>query len=263
MLELYHHSTSVCAAKVRLVLHEKQLEWKGNFVDILKGEQFEPAYLKLNPKAVVPTLVHDGKVIRESTVIDEYLDEVFPARPLRPDDAFGRAQMRLWTKLVDESLHICCAAITFALFHRYTVLKMAPAEVETYLQNTRDPVFRQRKRVWVQKGLEAPDVKDAIKFHDKLLSDMETALDESRWLCGDHYTLADVSLTPYVNRLEMLGLAAMWRDRPRVTDWFARIKARPNFQPAVIDWIPSQMASVMKANGSAQWPFFEQTLKAA
>ena len=62
MLTLYHQGSSVCAAKVRIVLHEKRLEWGSEYVDVLKGEQFEPAYLKLNPNAVVPTLVHDDKV---------------------------------------------------------------------------------------------------------------------------------------------------------------------------------------------------------
>jgi glutathione S-transferase len=57
MLELFHHGSSVCAAKVRVTLAEKGLEWMGHYVDILKGEQFDPSYMKLNPKAVVPTLL--------------------------------------------------------------------------------------------------------------------------------------------------------------------------------------------------------------
>ncbi len=52
MLELYHHGSSVCAAKVRLVLGEKNLEWTGHYLDILKGDQFDPNYLKLNKEAV-------------------------------------------------------------------------------------------------------------------------------------------------------------------------------------------------------------------
>ena len=73
MIMLYHHGSSVCAAKVRLVLAEKSVPWDGIYVDILRGDQFDPGYVKLNPKAVVPTLVHDGKVIVESSVICEYL----------------------------------------------------------------------------------------------------------------------------------------------------------------------------------------------
>ena len=94
MLHLYHHGSSVCAAKVRLVLAEKGLEWTGTYIDILKGEQFAPDYVKLNPKAVVPTLIHDGKVITESTLICEYLDDAFPDKPLKPADSHARWRMR-------------------------------------------------------------------------------------------------------------------------------------------------------------------------
>ena len=120
MLELYHHGSSVCAAKVRIVLAEKGLDWKGHYLDILKGDQFDPEYMKLNPKAVVPTLVHDGNVILESTVICEYLDEVFQQVALKPTDPVARAKMRLWTKAVDEDMHPACAEITFASSHRHT-----------------------------------------------------------------------------------------------------------------------------------------------
>ena len=146
----------------------------------------------------------------------------------------------------------------------HAVSRCPPAELETFLQNTRDPVFREHKRVWVLKGLEAPDVRDAIKFHDRTLAEMETALETSPWLAGDSYSLADVSLTPDINRLEMLGMAAMWRDRASRRRWFdSARRRRPNFKPAVLEWIPEQMANTMRANGSAQWRFVEHALKAA
>ncbi len=88
-----------------IVFGKKGLAWEGRYVDILKGEQLAPEYLKLNPKAVVPTLVHDGKVIRESTLICEYLDEIFPEMPLRPKDPYARVEMRMWTKRLDEEQH--------------------------------------------------------------------------------------------------------------------------------------------------------------
>src|SRR5262245_32702509 len=101
MIDLYHHGSSVCAAKVRFALGEKRLAWEGHYLDLHKGDQFAPEYLKLNPKGVVPTLVHDGRVIVESTVINEYLDEVSPEAPLKPDNPGARAAMRVWTKAVD------------------------------------------------------------------------------------------------------------------------------------------------------------------
>jgi glutathione S-transferase len=83
MLELYHSINSVCAQKVRIVLAEKELSHKEHLMT-LGGDQFDPAYMKLNPNAVVPTLIHDGQPIIESSVILYYLDEAFPERPLMP-----------------------------------------------------------------------------------------------------------------------------------------------------------------------------------
>lgn len=74
MLDLYHHGSSACAAKVRFDLAEKRLDWTGHYVDILAGEQFKPQFLAINPKAVVPMLVHNGEIIPESTVVCEYVE---------------------------------------------------------------------------------------------------------------------------------------------------------------------------------------------
>ena len=78
MLELYHHNLSVCAQKVRLALAEKGLDWEDRHVDLMKSEHLTPDYLALNPKGVVPTLVHDGKPVIESTIILEFLEDAFP-----------------------------------------------------------------------------------------------------------------------------------------------------------------------------------------
>ena len=102
MLELYHHGSSVCAAKVRWGMVEKELDFDAHYVDILKGEQFTPEYLALNPKGVVPTIVHDGNVVIESTVILEYLDLVFPEKKLTPEDPMDYVKTRFWTKALDE-----------------------------------------------------------------------------------------------------------------------------------------------------------------
>ena len=139
MFTLYHHGSSVCAAKVRFAMAEKGLEWDGVYIDILNGDQFKPEYLKINPKAVVPTLVHDDLVIPESTVICEYLDHIEPHISLHPTDPWEHAQVRYWTKSVDEELHPACGAITFACSHRHTIIgNMSKEELEEFLSSTPD-----------------------------------------------------------------------------------------------------------------------------
>ena len=92
MIELYHNDMSVCAEKVRFALAEKAIPWTSHHLNLRAGDQQKPEYLKLNPNALVPTLVDNGTVIIESTVINEYLDDAYPELRLRPrEPRRGRA----------------------------------------------------------------------------------------------------------------------------------------------------------------------------
>jgi glutathione S-transferase len=268
VIELYHHGSSVCAAKVRFVLGEKALDWTGHYVDILKGDQFDPGYLKLNPKAVVPTLVHDGVIVPESTVICEYLDEVFPDPPLRPAKAPQRAAMRLWTKAVDEDMHPACAEITFACCHRHIVHRLGPEGVKQFLDSTPaqsvTPQWHSRKKEIVTQGFAAPGIARPFALYDRYLQKMEDTLAHNEWLAGDTFSLADIGMAPYLNRLDMLGMLAGWtRGRPRVADWFDRVKARPTFTPAFLTWCPADLTADLKTFGTQSWPDVQRVLQAA
>lgn len=232
-LYLYQGSTSVCSIKVRLVLAEKDLPWRGEVLDLQAGDQHRPAYLALNPNGVVPTLVHDGHVLLESTLIMEYLDEAFPAPPLMPADAFLRARARLWMKRIDDVLHAACSTITFATANRRVLLRKSPAELQAHFARIPDAAYRERQRLSVEQGLAAPHVADALRHYDRYIGDMERALGEGAWLAGADYSLADAAATPYLNRARMLGMEALWSARPRVADWLARVGARTSFDRAV------------------------------
>ena len=253
MLELYHNNMSVCAQKVRLVLAEKGIAATEHHLNLRTGDQQEPDYVKLNPKAVVPTLVHDGAVVTESTVIAEYLDEVFPEPPLSPSDAAGRARMRAWAKRPDERIHPACATVSNAIAFRHQWLARGSDELERIIQRTPDPERRAWRREILDKGVDSRPFGDAIRAYDKLLADMEKTLGTSPWLAGEAYTLADVGITPYVNRLAMLSLERMWSDRPNVGDWYARVRARPNFAAAIEAYDEDSYLTLMAEQGAAQW----------
>ena len=268
-LELYHHGSSVCAAKVRFFLEEKGLAWEGRYIDILAGEQFDPAYMKLNPKAVVPTLVHDGVVIRESTNICEYLDDVFPDKSIRPDDPVHRAEVRYWTKAVDEELHPACGALTFMASHRHTISRLGPEGVEAFLNAT--PPFsvsahwHEQKKTYVREGFAAPGAAEKVLLYDRYLKKMEDALRDAQWLAGEAFTFADIAMTPYVVRLDMLSMQGMWENRrlPRVAAWLAAIKSRPAYGPALLDWMPEHLTRDLRDNGARSWPEVARILDVA
>jgi len=257
---LYHHGSSVCAAKVRFAMAEKNIEWDGVYIDILKGEQFEPGYLKLNAKAVVPTLVHDDRVVTDSTVICEYLDHIEPESSLHPQNPWEFASVRYWTKAVDEDLHPACGAVTFVCSHRHTVLKNLGEEgLKNFLAST--PEFsvtadwKSQKDLFTRYGFDAPGASEKVKLYDSYLAKMEDALKESDWLVANRFTIADIALTPYVNRLAMMNMSGMWENgrRPRVTAWFEQIKQRPAFKKCLLDWVPDHLTKDLYNNGSKSW----------
>ena len=259
---LYHHGSSVCAAKVRLAMDEKGMEWNSVYVDILKGEQFEPEYLKLNPKGVVPTLVHDDIVIPDSTVIIEYLDQIAPETSTHPADPWERAQARYWTKAVDEDLHPACGAVTFVCSHRHTVMKnLGPEGVKEFLAST-PPLsvtsdWKSQKDAFIRHGFAAPGAAEKVKLYDTYLHKIENALrGRNDWLVGNAFSIADLALTPYVNRLAMMSMRGMWEGGrlPGVEDWFARIEARPNFGRCLTDWVPEDLKRDLRENGARSWP---------
>jgi len=265
MLELYHHGSSACAAKVRFALEEKRLPWTGHLVDILRGEQFRPEFAALNPKAVVPVLVHDGWVLPESTVICEYLEQAFPEHPIYPGSAQACAAVRLWCKAVDEELHPACSAITYIASHRHTILRNGAGTFEEFLKGgaAEGAAARRLKWEWIQKGIEAPGAAERIRLYDSFMHKMDRTLAGGEWLVGDRFTMADIAMAPYVNRLAALSMEDMWQNGrlPRLEGWFERLRARPGFKSALVKWMPDELAAEMRSNGRRSWPEIRRLLE--
>ena len=250
-LALYHYNSSVCSEKVRMVLNEKgETGWESHEVDLFTGGQVDPAYLNLNPKAVVPTLVVDGQVLTESTVISEYLDDRFPSPPLKPADPFERAQMRLYSKMCDEGLHQGVAVLSYSAMFMDRLRKMPPDKVEVHLNRIIDLERRDRQTAIYHQGVDAPHVYRGTVAFEKAFQKIDKTLSDGRpWLCGDQFTLAEINLVPYVARLEYLNMLDIWTaDRPNVDAWFRRIKARRSYQVEVSDWMkPEELPEIHNA----------------
>jgi glutathione S-transferase len=261
-MELYHNDTSTCAQKVRVTLAEKGLEWKSIHLDLRKGDQQAPEYLKLNPRGVVPTLVDEGKAIRESTVIMEYLEDQYPQdTPLRPRDSAQRATMRVWTKRLDEGHHdIGTATLSMGIAFRHQYLARGKEGCEALIDKIPDPVRRERRRDVISNGVEAKEFGTALRMWHSLLTDMENTLKENRWLVGKEYTLADTAYTPYLTRLDHLSLLGFIDNRPKLRAWYDAIRARPSYETAMRKWENQDYISLMREKGAEVWPRVKQLM---
>src|SRR3984893_4152269 len=262
MLELYHSINSVCAQKVRIALKEKEQEAKDHIMT-LRGDQFDPAYLALNPNGVVPTLVHDGKPIIESSLILYYLDDAFPEPPLMPKSPRLRHRVRLYNKLIDEYVHNSCMILTFATAFRSAFLKMAPAAWQAEI--AKSPLKRRAeyKRSVIEHGLDSEFVAEALAQHRKLLSWMTESLNSGPYLAGEAFFNADCSVIPYILRLELLKLGGMWDRYPAVADWWGRVRARPSVKAAIFDRMTEADAAPFRNLEPDPWPKVQELLKAA
>jgi glutathione S-transferase len=267
LLTLYHHNLSVCSQKIRLQLEEKKIPWRGHFVDLLRGDHLTPQFLRLNPRALVPALVHDDVVVIESTVILEYIEDVFPVPSLRPSAPALRAQMRVLTKLPDDGLHAACGTISFAAaFARQLAEGMDPDELERRLAKMPDPERADRQRTLINEGFGAPFLRQAVGVYERAFDEMNTALGKSGgpYLLGAQFTLADLALVPYVERLRRLGLGGLWEmARPYVTRWFAVVRERPSFKAAFDAYAPKGYDDFVREKGIDLWPSVAPLLQKA
>lgn len=253
MLELYHNALSSCSQKVRLVLAEKGLEFESHVVDLLAGGQHDPDYVKLNPNHVVPTLVHDGRVLIESTLINEYLDDAFPEPAQKPADPAARHAMRLWVKRVDEKVHPAAGVLTYAIGPRNLLLQRPEAEREAAINAIPDPGRRAARRSVIEHGVKAPEFAGALERFVDLLDDLEAQLEPGAWLSGGAFGLADACVLPYVQRLAHLAMSPLIDERKNVADWFARVQARPGYATAVAAWLPEGLVTMLRTQGEAVW----------
>jgi glutathione S-transferase len=246
MLTLYHFGYAICAQKVRVCLAEKGVAWESR----LPGLR-DPEYLKLNPNGYVPTLVHDDRILTESRLICEYIDEAFDGPSLMPADAYDRYRVGLWTKQIDDTLHLNVFTLSFAVSFRPRYQAMTPEEREKNFPF--DITKRERAIDLLEKGFDSRFVGVALNRFKKLTADMERALSQSTWLVGETYSLADVDYTPYLQRITDLGLGFLIDDKPHLRAWFERVRARPSFDQVLGQWVaPEMIAGAAKAAAAAE-----------
>ena len=197
-ITLYHDVPSTNCDRVKIVLAEKGLPWEGIWVKLGKMEQKSPDHLKRNPYGKIPVIDDDGKLLFESCIINEYLDEKYPNPPLQPKDPYLRARGRILIDYFLNYLHEPYWAL------RGEMIKKNEAERDQKL------IVETRKEVATR------------------LQYLEDALGDKPFFLGD-YSLTDIAMLPRFPRLKQYGVlpnAAL----PKLTAWFERMKQRPPVQ---------------------------------
>ncbi len=218
MLELYYlkETDSVCSNRAVIALAEKNIEdWTPRFIKLLNEDHFDSDYLRLNPKAVVPTLVHDGKPVRESSIICDYIDELKSDPPLKPESLIDRTYMREWIKTSDEVGFPGVAALNFVTRFR-SVIPIEKLESLWGKQTDLEKTLRQQSVM--RTGINSEWVLRGLVGWDQIFKKMDETLSDGRsWIMGDQLTLVAVCYAPLVKVLDMIKWLVIWfKGRPHV-----------------------------------------------
>lgn len=236
MLKLYHYWSSTCSRRVRIALAEKKIDWVSHHVDIhKKKEQLEDWYKTINPNSFVPTLDHDGKILIESLVIMQYLDEVYETgTKLVPDDAHERALMRIWMDRFEYAVHKAINALSHSRSHSDKFVGLNHEELKALWLKVGNPEKRRILLHRLEHGVSEAEESSAIERIETVLDMMEYELKDRPWLCGAQLTLADIAMAPYPERFEAneLDMLTDFNKRPNYGAWVKRVQSLPSYAEA-------------------------------
>jgi glutathione S-transferase len=232
-LELYNFPASTCSLKVRLCLAEKKLDWVDHKLSPGGTDHLTPEYLKMNPNGVVPTLLHDGDPVVDSSVIIEYLDEVFPDVKLTPENPKERAAMRWWLRYFEEKP---TGAVRYPTFQKILIRNFKDMSDDEFKEAAEKRPLKTGFYIRMgQDGFSDAEINSSLDDIRQTVERIHAAIEENGgpWIMGAFYSLADICVAPLIDRMEDLGYEGLWeKDLPHVTKWLKQMKARPAYGQA-------------------------------
>ncbi|HXQ50674.1 MAG TPA: glutathione S-transferase family protein [Stellaceae bacterium] len=206
---LYHFWLSPPSRKLRVILHEKALDFTAK---VEKWWERRPEFLALNPAGEVPVLIEpDGTVLADANAIAEFLDETFRDKLLIGLNAVDRAETRRLAAWFDGKMN---------------------GEVT-------GPILGERlmKRLLAEGQPDSTALRAAKTNLGTHLDYISYLAERRRWLAGDHFSVADITAAAHLSVLDYLG-DVPWDDHEPAKDWYVRIKSRPSFRPILGDHLP-------------------------
>ncbi|MEM7413391.1 MAG: glutathione S-transferase family protein [Myxococcota bacterium] len=230
-LHLLHFQASSCSQKVRILLAEKGLDWESHPVDLIRHENTHPWFVGINPRGVVPVLVHDGVVHIESNDILAYLDALpSEASPFFPQDAAEGERAKTSLEL-EDGLHMDLRTITMGFLVPATLAKKPPATLERFAQaGVEDEKRAIEVRWWrdfADQGITRQQGRASGAAFGRAFETLESWLADGEWLLGDRLSVLEIAWFISVHRLAGAGYPL--ERHPKLAALYARLLERPAF----------------------------------
>ena len=234
-VHVFHYFLSVCSQKLRIVLDLKGIPWQSHHVDLSKNENMSARFLGINPRGLVPVLVHDGVVHIESNDIITYLEKTFPQPQLIPP----QCEDEIATLLKHEDdLHLDIRSLSFRFVFAPGNSRKSPDDLKRYngigsgtVGGKKDAAIAKQIDYWsrfAEHGITDQDARASALRLREAFDSLERRLAKQPYLLGDTLTVVDIAWFIYVDRLT-LAAYPFARLHPRVASWFAGLLQRPEF----------------------------------
>ena len=247
-IHLFHFSGSACSQKLRIFFNIKNINWNSHVINLIKQEQFSKWFLGINPRGLVPTLVHDGDVHIESNEIMAYLDDVYKDNKLFPIDLIDEINKDL---AFEDSLHHDLRRLTFRYIIPHALGKKNPSTIdakeqfEGTIQGKADENKSKEILFWknhYQNGITDDEIIESANKFKNIYEDFDKTLKNQKYLKGDEFTVVDLAWYVSTKRLAMAGIPI--EKYKNVQKWFSNLDNDENFKKEIRIDIPIKMIAV-------------------
>lgn len=234
-VHVLHFMGSSCSQKLRVYLNLKDIRWESHPIDLPANENFHPWFLGINPRGLVPVLIHDGTVHIESNDIITYLEKTFPVpRLIPPGHEDGVAKLLKH----EDDLHLDLRTLSFRFVFAPSGPPKPAEALRSYAANgagTVNGVLDREKQNQIEYWERAAKVgftdeavrTSARKFRAEFEA-MDKLLAKQPYMMGDALTVLDVAWLIYAHRLSLAGYPFR-RLHPHVFAWKEMLSSRPEF----------------------------------
>ena len=236
-IHLFHFSGSACSQKLRIFFNIKKINWNSHVINLIKQEQFSEWFLGINPRGLVPTLVHDGDVHIESNEIMAYLDGVYNDNKLFPIDLIDEINKDL---AFEDSLHHDLRRLTFRYIIPHALGKKNPSTIdakeqfEGTIQGKADENKSKEILFWknhYQNGITDDEIIESANKFKNIYENFNNILKNQKYLKGDKFTVVDLAWYVSTKRLAMAGIPI--EKYKNVQKWFSNLDNDENFKKEI------------------------------
>ena len=251
---LYHNDFSLCSRKVRICLHEAGFNYESKHIDLIETGKYEVAsksFLKINPGATVPVLLNKGRPIYESHEQIKFLFNKMENFKVQEDvthsiDYWTNKASMVGNPVKEHKKYAgnTIGPLTFPLFttmlKNVSIIEVVKGLISHPLKE-RVLIFLLLKifgftflKVQPIQNL----IKSAFKDLNNHLLELETELSFSKreWLASEHFSLADISWSVILHRLDECGWSDLLLEKkPFVNAYYEKIKKRDSFQKGIVN----------------------------